>query len=365
MKILHVASFVGNIGDNASHIGVEKVFRHFFQKPQFKRIEIRKAYQNFSGGKLIFADEFVKQAQKFDLILFGGGAHLSYDVETSSNGTTIDITCEQLKKIGKPILFNSVSCLINKSSEKTKEKFLRFYEGTSKNEKVVFAFRNDGSIKQIQLDFGDVLKDNTFEVLDSGFFFSPKSKSTNKKQVGINLAFDQVLMNTNLKQDFGKVFYEKITNIVEFVVSKGYKIVFIPHIHKDLKAISTVLELLDDYFIRENIVVGECKTNKQGAIRSFDLYNQNCLNVCTRLHANICSLGMGKPTISLGVLGRITEVCNDINFTDNLLDVSGNFDRKIIADFDFMLERKIDLTTKKQETLMIYDNIFRRLEINI
>lgn len=48
MKILHVASFVGNIGDNASHQGLEGILKEYFNNYDITRLEIRKFYKNYN-----------------------------------------------------------------------------------------------------------------------------------------------------------------------------------------------------------------------------------------------------------------------------------------------------------------------------
>ena len=49
MKILHLASFNGNVGDNASHMGLYNFLNDINPDCNFDQIEIRKFYKNYTG----------------------------------------------------------------------------------------------------------------------------------------------------------------------------------------------------------------------------------------------------------------------------------------------------------------------------
>ena len=49
MKILHIASFRGNIGDNASHLGFYSILDQVIKNYSVERIEMRKFYKNYNG----------------------------------------------------------------------------------------------------------------------------------------------------------------------------------------------------------------------------------------------------------------------------------------------------------------------------
>ena len=96
MKILHIASFKGNIGDNANHIG----FRDWFEKlvkhtVEWENIEIREFYRS----KRKWDNGFAKEANAYDLVIIGGGNYFELWVEKSPSGTSIEISPEVLRKI--------------------------------------------------------------------------------------------------------------------------------------------------------------------------------------------------------------------------------------------------------------------------
>ena len=77
MKILHVASFKGNIGDNASHMGFYKILKLHLIDFKVKKIEIRKFYKNYKkSDALSFDDKFVESINNYDLCIIGGGGFL-------------------------------------------------------------------------------------------------------------------------------------------------------------------------------------------------------------------------------------------------------------------------------------------------
>ena len=72
MRILHVASFLGNIGDNFNHYGTRKLLEKKFGKIDWVEIEIRENLgKNFSLTNLL-------QNIVMNLHNFGGGNFSSY-----------------------------------------------------------------------------------------------------------------------------------------------------------------------------------------------------------------------------------------------------------------------------------------------
>ena len=107
MKILHLASFNGNIGDNANHNGFRKNFQNLISENiEWKNLEIRNFYK--SWNKMKFDEEFIKMVNTYDLLIIGGGNFFEICHEYSSTGTTIDLPIEKLNQIRIPIFFNGL-----------------------------------------------------------------------------------------------------------------------------------------------------------------------------------------------------------------------------------------------------------------
>lgn len=64
-KALHVASFTGNIGDNANHQGTRRVLSENLGEVNWTQLEMRESY----WGRWSFNQEFVDMANPISLIL--------------------------------------------------------------------------------------------------------------------------------------------------------------------------------------------------------------------------------------------------------------------------------------------------------
>ena len=73
IKALHVASFNGNVGDNASHNGFRKrLIDSLGCSIHFNEVEIREFYESWDMGNLNM-DDFIAQCNSYDLVIFSGG----------------------------------------------------------------------------------------------------------------------------------------------------------------------------------------------------------------------------------------------------------------------------------------------------
>ena len=71
IKILHLASFNGNIGDNASHKGLEYILNKFLKSYKLTKIEMRNFYGTYRlKDKKSFNQDFINLVNKFDLFIF-------------------------------------------------------------------------------------------------------------------------------------------------------------------------------------------------------------------------------------------------------------------------------------------------------
>ena len=80
MKILHVASFKGNVGDNANHNGLRHKLASVLNVPlDYDEIEIRRFYMKYDGpDKLKFDMKFAELANQYELVIIGVGNFLKY-----------------------------------------------------------------------------------------------------------------------------------------------------------------------------------------------------------------------------------------------------------------------------------------------
>jgi polysaccharide pyruvyl transferase WcaK-like protein len=332
MNILHVASFTGNIGDNASHRGFARLLDGFFDGYTVTRLEIRKFYQNYTHpDKHRFDADFVVYANGFDLLVIGGGGFLDYWVPNSASGTTIDMEPALLGKLTVPTLITSVGCAPHKAiPEGNIAKFRAFLDAALANPKLRIAVRNDGSVDAIRRDIGERYLSAIPEVLDHGFFYDTSVKPDilpRGDYVAVNITDDQIRMNSTARGiiDHDRYYGELAASCRYIAQELELPLVFVPHIYSDLNAISQLLARLDDYTIREKISIAPCIQGDDSADWLFGIYKHSRLVMGTRLHANICSLAMGKTAIGLVALDRVKYVYEYFGLTENYVLLDGAY----------------------------------------
>ena len=117
LNVMHVASFWGNIGDNANHTGMRKILsRYTGYHFRFKEVEIRDFY--IMRKKRKFDDSFVREANRHDLLLIGGGNFFDLWINESATGTTIDMKKEIFEQIKVPVILGWAKILIKEHLRK-------------------------------------------------------------------------------------------------------------------------------------------------------------------------------------------------------------------------------------------------------
>ena len=96
MRILHLASFTGNIGDNLNHSGL---YRSLEKELGVKNFSIQEEeIREYFWKKKQFDQGIIKKFNFFDLIIVGGGNFFELWVENSRTGTSIDIPVDYKQK---------------------------------------------------------------------------------------------------------------------------------------------------------------------------------------------------------------------------------------------------------------------------
>ena len=121
MKVLHVASFRGNIGDNANHAGFRPWFQALAGRPiAWTEFEIRDVYRKTRA----FDASFATEANAADLVVIGGGNYFELWVKDSPTGTSISVTDDVMADIRTPIFINALG--VDDAQGYTKETLGRF-----------------------------------------------------------------------------------------------------------------------------------------------------------------------------------------------------------------------------------------------
>jgi len=333
LKTLHLASFDGNIGDNANHYGF---YKHLTQNRDFKfdidKLEIREFYWK----QRFFDKSFVELVNSYDLLIVGGGNYFELWVEDSPTGTSIAIELELLEQIDTPILFNALGVDPGQGvSEKNIIKFRNFLNLLIKRGDFI-SIRNDGAKKAIIDHIGIEYLEHITHTVDAGFFVDvdePSRYYKNRKYIAVNIATDmpEVRFKNISYADFLDTFKNFIVSFLK--KNQDYEIVFVPHIFRDMTFINEILEIVDDDIRRKKITIASLQHGEESFNEVMSIYKGASLVLANRFHANVCSIGLGTPTIGLVNYRQIRELYNELE-SNKFVDISK-------ADFSNLLLKKV------------------------
>jgi len=366
IKVIHLASFLGNIGDFANHQAFYKQFKKNIPA-EFSQVEIRKFYKN--RAEIKFDDSFVQLINRHDMFILGGGGFFDLNWDYSNTGTTIDFSEKFIQDIKIPVLVNAMGYHEFKEvKEKNIKKFKNFLEIITSNKNWFLSVRNDGSFSRMQARYGNNITDKIIKVPDNGFFYCPENyyqfhlQDKDTIWIGMNITNDLFNKNFNngLNADaFNYLMAQFVNRILKS--KKKYKIIFFPHAHQDIGVIGAIMSKIEDKYKREKILVAPLFTQEKSIGQIFDLYRICSCVIAMRFHANVYAIGMNIPTIGLAghqqiyslyeelaLLNRCVMANND-NFTDELfhkLSSTLNTEDKIVKDYV-----KINATLNKQAVL--------------
>ncbi len=329
LKVLHLASFSGNIGDNANHAGARAQFaQNLSFQLNFTELEIREFYWK----QRFFDDDFISYANQFDLLLIGGGNYFELWVESSRTGCSIDLPPELLAKIRCPVLFYGLGVDAGQGvPDICLQRFRAFMDCILADDRFFVAVRNDGAVDTLEKYLGEYYSRAVSAVPDGGFFVTPAAHSlpelaNSPRNIVINLAGD--MLDTRFKggQNFlsAEGFFKEFAGCLEqlLAVNPDLSLVFVPHIFRDYAPISSVIEFLPDNLRRRRVAVAPYLVGTVGGDRQFSLYQQASLVLAMRFHANVCPLGMGVPTLGLVCYPQISHLYRELNLTDLAIDVT-------------------------------------------
>lgn len=328
MRVLHVASFSGNIGDNANHMG----FRPWFERQvacsvEWTNLEIREFYWK----ERHWDDAFVAMANTYDMVVVGGGNYFELWVESSPTGTSIAIAPETFAKLTVPVFFNALGVDPGQGvPDVSLARFTAFLDTLLADTRFLVSVRNDGAHDNLRHYLGDARAEAVHRVPDGGFFVS-QPLSTHKPdgvyRVGINVASD---MPECRFRGFGT------NNGIEGFVAEFAKViqaldhnhpqaefVLLPHIFRDIDIISRVISQLPDRLRRTRLSVAPYGCGDQAALASLSIYASCDLVLAMRFHANVCPIGMGLQTLGLNCYPQIANLYGELNQPERAIDVSG------------------------------------------
>lgn len=377
INVLHIASFNGNIGDNANHNGFRRRLKEITNlELKYCEIEIREFYQSWNL-KSFNDEEFINLCNKSDLIVIGGGNFFELKWDYSSTGTTIDISNRTLSKIKTPILFNAIGCDIAKGfNDSTVKKFQKFLDLITEDEKYLISLRNDGSLDTIKELYGSRYENKLYKVPDGGFFIKTKSLVFREirngfKYIGINVAFDMQEIRFN-KQIQGGLSYDEFIENFSGILNgfldnnREYQIIFFPHVYSDLAATSKILEKIVDKFRRTKVVVAPYLTGKGSEEYIFGLYKECECILGMRFHSNVCSIAQGIPSIGLASYKKIQDLYAELGLLDRVVCINeSGFEEKLEKEMNYTIDHIEEIKSRYKKVCLDLEESNKKFNIKI
>lgn len=326
MRVLHLASFEGNIGDIANHEGLYLHLKELLQCDfEVEQLSFRLFYKNNQQKK--FDKGFVEHANSYDLLIIGGGNFFELCWDYSATGTTFDITNELLKLISTPILIMGIGIDIDKGySENNIRKFNSFLQTLFSSNKVFFTVRNDGSKNVVNRFFGQY-RNNIHVIPDHGFYIADvlDSKGTESnslpKYIGINVTSD--LREVRYKNIEYEKFIKELAVVVNHILDiYDVDVYLFPHIPSDYQAIVDLMKHLNNYYVRTRVSVAPLQIGNE--LELFKLYKKCKLIVGMRAHLSICTVGLGVPSFAMSSYTKPEYIYNEIGLEDRYLNIREN-----------------------------------------
>lgn len=360
IKILNICSSIGNIGDDASHVGLKRILKQILPRHSLTKYDIRNFYASEpSPDRKIFDEEMASYINKFDLCIMGGGAFLDYPISNSVNGPTIDLTDNFLKKLDTKTIIASVSCRPKALDYDVEEKMKKYLRKLQNHKDISLLFRNDGSLCHLRKTGFDT--ENISEILDNGFFLrecdlDARTDPGSANYCCINVVHDQLSFYGNKHFCTDESYYKFSADLIRELEKVGFdKIIMVPHIYQDYIAITEVLKKLDRRITNNKIVVLECSQGERNAMKTFGVYNNSIVNIGTRFHTNVCSFTLGKPTIPIAFTGRLKALCESLQVNYSFSDILSNLEGVLNNCIEVDKPRLANIiASKKTQTLKVY-----------
>jgi polysaccharide pyruvyl transferase WcaK-like protein len=324
MKVLHVASFRGNIGDNANHAGFRPWFETLVGSPvTWTEFEIRDVYRKTRA----FDAGFAAEANAADLVVIGGGNYFELWVKDSPTGTSISIPETVLASITTPIFINALGVDDAQGyTDETLSRFRTFLDRLLTSEQYLVSVRNDGAMTTLKTHVGDLPLDKLLHLPDGGFFASYKAAPrADGPHIGINLAgdmLDQRFPGGTLLAYQG--FLAELADALAQLWREhpDLKLTLFPHIFRDLAVCADLLALLPDQLRRDQVRVAAYDSGPAAAKEAFAEYLACDAVLAMRFHSNVVPIGHCIPTIGLYCYDQVRRLYDELDNPGSVVKVN-------------------------------------------
>ncbi|HWK65762.1 MAG TPA: polysaccharide pyruvyl transferase family protein [Rhizobiaceae bacterium] len=329
LSILHIASFAGNIGDNANHMGFRPWLEALIDRPvSWTRLEMREFYWR----ERRWDETLVDFINTHDLLVIGGGNYFELWVESSPTGTSVAIEPTLFDRIRVPVFFNALGVDPGKGVAATsRERFAAFLDKLTTSEQYLVSVRNDGAMDNLKRHIGEQYAERVHDLPDHGFFL-PHPQETppvllpprrDAKRIVINIACD--MGHIRFAGFEGRAeFTREMAAVIERLADGDPRTEFylIPHIFSDLEVVSELIGHLGDRLRRTRLAVAPFGSGDDAARQAFALYRSADLVMGMRFHSNVCSMALGRQVLGLRCYLQIENLYTGLGQTDRLTDVS-------------------------------------------
>jgi hypothetical protein len=316
LNVLHIGSHFGNIGDNASHHVVHEAIRR--RTPaRFQPLEIRRFYAN--AGELSFDEDFVRHANTFDLVLFGGGNFLEPVHAYSSSATTLDLGPGALAGLRVPFVLNAVGFDPGKGEqEELLERFRTWVGVVADHPRIMVNLRDDGSLADFRRLVGPLDRFGFGLVPDPGLFFRPQGDFpfTDREYVAVNLAGDLEAIRYPEAGAKDSLFTALRGLMAE--LPEEAALVLIPHVTMDVTLLGEFLRDSSDWDSRKRLLLAPLLQGYEDFWKPFDVYRKAAGIVTNRFHSLLCNLQYEIPMAVLGNYPKIPKTLERMGLTDLL-----------------------------------------------
>lgn len=326
ITVAHLASFQGNFGDVANHLGFRNWFSGLIQSDvNWANIEIRDFYR----GNRKFDANLVAELNAFDLVIIGGGNYFELWPENTRTGCSIDLPEELLKDIHPPIFFNALGVDDGQGvGKRARNYFADFIKYLYNSNKYLLSLRNDGALQNIKRNFPELSEFNFNVIPDHGFFVLSDSNLRNHHErdnskivIGLNLAQDMA----DLRFKAGKEQF--LSQIRRALLEIEFdRLILFPHIYSDVEILYELICSLPDAIKREKISFSPLGSNKLDIRTTLENYLSIDLMIAMRFHANVIPLSLGIPTIGISSYPQISNLFANLDIQSWILDVDQQAD---------------------------------------
>lgn len=333
-RVLHVASFFGNVGDNISHLGLRNLISGVIGGDYgVVGLEIRRTYVNYSlPDKLILDDSFAELCKSFHLIVFGGG-NLLEPFAANPSGTRLNIDQETFNEISAPILFASIGLAprtLKDTDPKTAKKHRTTLEFLAQKSNVEIVVRNDGSPNWLANHEPSIFQ--AFKTgLDAGFFASRDARARRlssgltSQPVALNLSLDQISSSIAMGGGtYDKYLATIAARVTERLETSSDNFIFVPHVHDDLRVFADLMEKIADFYARSRFSVSHLVAGESGGLETLRAYEMAQEVWSMRFHSVIAAIVTEKPLVPLVAMGRLASLLESVGYDGDRVDLMSN-----------------------------------------